>query len=571
MEMLHRLGSAATPLAVVAILAPAHLPAQAIACEGRPVSGVEVDAQRPEFKGALAWWRKAARAVGLHHETTSEGLIRRFVTLDPGKPCTEFRRSETERILRAQPYIADAVVTTAMEGDSVRVLVRTVDEVPVVVALRTRGASPQAISAGTMNLFGSGLHVEGRWENGRALRTGYGGKVAHPQLGGRPYEVLFEGMRRPLGEYWAASVSHPFFTDLQRAAWHTGYGISKDFAPLRRGDDLVLLQPVDRAQWHAGGVLRLGPPRRLGLIGGMMLNDHVRTRNSIGVLDSNGAYLPTTDTAGIGSHPMLDESHLAGVVGLRALTFTRRRGLEALDADQDIATGTQVGAIFGVRPSLSSTFSRAFAAVDLYVGGRTRRNFAGVRVDAQSRLDLERSDWNHLVGSGRAAWYFQPRAGWVSELSVEGGGVWRSILPFQLELGDRRGGVRGYIESHEPGSHRLVGRLEQRFDLARYQQTRAAIGAVVFSDAGRVWAGDAPFGVTTPIRTSVGLGVLAAVPARSRRTIRAEIAFPMHRAEGAGTELRFSIREPTSGFWSEPPRIRWARLSAVPEQIFSWP
>lgn len=539
-------------------------------CERLPVSRVDVEASRPVFRGALAWWRKAARAVGLHHETTSEGLIRRFVTLDPGDACTEFRRAETERILRAQPYIADAVVTTERAGDSVAVRVATVDEVPVVFGARMRGAVPQALSAGTMNLMGAGLHVEGRWENGRALRTGFGGRIAHPQLFGRPYEVVLEGMRRPLGEYYAASVSHPFFTDLQRYAWHTGYWVSKDFAPLRRPDETLLVQPVDRAMWHAGGVLRFGPPRKLGLVGGMVLADHVITRNSIGLVDTSGLVLPAPDTAGVGAYPTLDEMHLAGVVGVRALTFRRAR-LDALETEQDIATGAQVGFILGVRPSMENTLSQAFGAVDFYMGGRSRRNFAAVRVDVQSRLDIERSEWEHLVGGGRAAWYLTPRPRWVSELSIEGGGVWRSILPFQIELGDRRGGVRGYTGSHEPGAQRLVGRLEQRVDLARYQGTRAAIGAAAFTDAGRVWSGDAPFGVTTPMRASAGVALLAAVPARSRRTLRAEIAFPFDRTHGAGAELRFSVREPAHGFWSEPPRIRWARLSAVPEQIFSWP
>jgi hypothetical protein len=172
------------------LVAGAPLLAQEQACNGLPVAAVEVRPERPVFRGPLAWWRAAARSLGLHHETTSAGLIRRFVTLDPGRPCTEFRRAETERILRAQPYIADAEVATLRTGDSVLVRVRTVDEVPVVAGARLRGAQPQALNLGTMNLFGAGLHVEGRWEHGRALRDGWGGKLAHRQLLGRPYEIL---------------------------------------------------------------------------------------------------------------------------------------------------------------------------------------------------------------------------------------------------------------------------------------------------------------------------------------------------------------------------------------------
>jgi len=536
-----------------------------------PVSVVYVEAERPRFTGALAWWRRAARSVGLHHAMTSSGLIRRFVTLDPGRRCTEFRREESERILRAQPFLADATVTTRRAGDSVRVSVATVDEVPVVVSGRLRGARPNAVGIGTMNFLGAGMHVEARWEEGRARRDGIGGKLSHAQLFGRPWVIAVEGQRRPIGEYWVTSLSHPFITDLQRVAWHAGWSVGKDFAMLRRPDRTALTQPVNRSSWNVGGVLRFGPPRKLGLIGGMVIGERMVTRPEFALLDSSGALIPTTDTTGVRRYGTYDATSVAGVLGVRALTFTRVHGLETLDATQDVATGTQVAATLGVRPLAGHVLRDAFGAVDAYGGGRFGPHFLGARIEVGSRLHLDDGAWEHLVGSGRAAWYVQPMRRWTSELSVEGAGVWKPILPFQMELGDRRGGVRGYARSHEAGGQRLLARIEQRVDVARLGEARAAVGAAAFMDAGKVWAGDAPFGVTTPLRASAGAALLAAVPARSRRTMRAEIAFPVARETGARAELRFVVREPVSGFWLEPPRVRWARLSAVPEQVFSWP
>ena len=72
-----------------------------------------------------------------------------------------------------------------------------------------------------------------------------------------------------------------------------------------------------------------------------------------------------------------------------------------------------------------------------------RTGVQAVRVDVQSRMNIDRSEWEHLVGSGRAAWYFQPRPRWTSELSLEGAGAWKTIFPFQLELGERRLSTRG--------------------------------------------------------------------------------------------------------------------------------
>src|SRR5438874_1898468 len=129
-------------------------------CDGVAVQRVDVQTDRPKFQGTLAWWRRIAHSLGLHHATTNEGLVRRFVSLDPGLACTEFRRSESERILRAQPFLADASVITRQEGDSVRVGVETTDEVALVGGARLRGAHVEAVNIGTLNFRGAGMHVE---------------------------------------------------------------------------------------------------------------------------------------------------------------------------------------------------------------------------------------------------------------------------------------------------------------------------------------------------------------------------------------------------------------------------
>jgi hypothetical protein len=576
MDRAHRARLTLALIVAVSALRPSKTLAQATdstaRCDGMSVQSVDVQTHRPAFRGALAWWRKAANTIGLHHQTTTEGVVRRFVSLDPGLGCTEFRRSESERILRAQPFLADASVVTKQDGDSIRVGVQTVDEAAIVGAARLRGSRVQALNLGTLNFRGAGMHVEGRWEQGGIYRDGIGGKLAHYQLFGHPYMLVLEGMRHPIGEVYSAALSHPFLTDLQRIAWHGGYVTSKDFASLHRPDRVQLVQPVDRVWWNLGGVTRLGPPRRLFLIGGMVIGQRLVPQDQFSKVDTiSGRLNPTVDTAGVRHYAPYDATSIASVMGLRALTFTRMRGLDAIDAEQDVATGLQIGVLLGTRPLTGALLRGGFASIDAYGAGRTKRNLVGARLGAESRVDVQHGDWQHLIASGRTAWYFQPRARWVSELSLEGAAGWRTIIPFQLELGDRQGGLRGYARSLEAGSQRLLVRLEQRFDVARYQGTRAAIGAAFFADAGRMWAGDVPFGVNTAVRASVGVALLAALPARSQRTVRAELAVPMSRTLGARPELRFVVREPARGFWYDPPKIRWARLATVPEQIFTWP
>src|SRR5207253_10710259 len=128
------------------------------------------------------------------------------------------------------------------------------------------------------------------------------------------------------------------------------------------------------------------------------------------------------------------------------------------------------------------------------------------------------------------------------------------------------GGVRGYSRSFEVGGQGVVARVEQRYQLGRYRGEEASYGAEAFADVGRVWAGYAAFGRDTPLRASLGAGIVAAVPARSQRTIHADLAFPLRGREGARPELRFSVREQLRGFWREPARVRWMRLTSAAEQ-----
>jgi hypothetical protein len=99
----------------------------------------------------------------------------------------------------------------------------------------------------------------------------------------------------------------------------------------------------------------------------------------------------------------------------------------------------------------------------------------------------------------------------------------------------------------------------------------ADIGMATFSDVARIWAGDAPYGVTTPVRASLGVGLLAAVPPRSRRLWRVDLAYPLTKDAGSGLQLSFSNRDMTREFWREPRDVQLSRTRTVPSSVFTWP
>jgi hypothetical protein len=91
-------------------------------------------------------------------------------------------------------------------------------------------------------------------------------------------------------------------------------------------------------------------------------------------------------------------------------------------------------------------------------------------------------------------------------------------------------------------------------------------------DAGRLWAGDIPYGVTTPVRMSFGFSLLAAIPTNSARMWRLDAAIAKNPEPGGHRfELRFGNTNKTSFFFAEPSDIAATRERTVPSSVFRWP
>ena len=100
----------------------------------------------------------------------------------------------------------------------------------------------------------------------------------------------------------------------------------------------------------------------------------------------------------------------------------------------------------------------------------------------------------------------------------------------------------------------------------------ADVGLAGFTEVGTLVAGDAPYGWTGS-RYSVGLSLLAAYPARSKRLYRVDLGIPLVRSgDGGGRiEVRFRSEDRTTRFWDEPQDVARARTGELPSTLFAWP
>ena len=311
------------------------------------------------------------------HRTTDPEIINRFLLLHEGDRCNELRRAESERILRAQPFIAEAQIRIVPDsGDEVTLDVRTTDEVALVLGAAAGGGSPpvRLLRVGDSNIGGEGIFLAGVWRDGGAFRDGFGARFVDNQFLGRPYTLTAEGYQNPLGDEWLVDLTHPFYTDLQRFAWRGRSGALDDYVQYENDINSSHAIRVSRNYFDVGGIVRVGPPGRLSLFGASISGDDERPASTPVLVTSTG-FAPDTSLQLVNRFVAHRIARANMLWGVRDIGFARVVGFDALTATQDLPIGFQFGTMFGRSLSvLGSRDDDIFMAGDLYIGAVGRNN-----------------------------------------------------------------------------------------------------------------------------------------------------------------------------------------------------
>jgi hypothetical protein len=543
-------------------------------CAGQPISAIVVITAPPfrdRLPRQLEWVRTTVRAA---HQNTRARVIRRFLLLKEGDPCNQIRRAESERLLRAQPYLVEArIYVYDDEQGGVRLEVETRDEFSLVAALAVRGTAPvmRAVRVGDANLFGEGMRGALLWRHGGAYRDVLGVDFTDYQFGGSRNELRLMARRLERGQVVRGEVIRPFYTDLQRVAWVASGGGVQEYAQFFRPGQPLLAVDTRRGYGNVGALTRIGPVGRLRLVGASL--SHERERFGRAGLQLTPTWLvPDTLGAVIPRYRDQDVVRLNALLGVRALRFVPVQGFDALTGTQDVRVGVQLGLMAGQSLPVPGSADRdQFLSGTLYAGVGGGKSFLAVQANGEGRYDRVARAWDNVVGSGRAAWYFRPAVKQTTVLQAEWGGGWQVRVPFQLSLADRDGGLLGHQRSELPGARRVVLRGEQRLVIPTRFNV-ADVGLAVFAEGGRLW-GDplVPYSADTPWRGAAGVSVLAAVPPRSRRLWRMDVAVPLGGDPRGQLQLRFTNLDRSRVFWQDPLDVRLARERTAPASLFQWP
>ncbi|HLZ09571.1 MAG TPA: hypothetical protein VKT80_13335, partial [Chloroflexota bacterium] len=164
-------------LTACAILAAASSPVAA--AEGEPehpprigtIQIVTLDVFSPE-EAANGWVYRAANAV---HVETRKSTIRRFLLFHEGDPYDPAKLAETERNLRAQPFIKSATAVAGPAHDGVVDVVVTTQDTwttePGASFGSKGGATTYGFSFDEKNLLGTGRKLSFAYDKGTERTT----------------------------------------------------------------------------------------------------------------------------------------------------------------------------------------------------------------------------------------------------------------------------------------------------------------------------------------------------------------------------------------------------------------
>lgn len=542
-------------------------------CRGQRIDSIHVLTSAPTVTG-LRRVPLAGAFVRTTHVVTRDEIVRGFLLFEVGDRCSELRRTESERILRAQPFLADAdIVVLPSRRGGVLLEVRTIDDVSLIFSGSVASSSPavRSIRAGSSNLAGAGITTAFGWKHDPVYDDHLQGRFVDHQLFGEPVVLDVQSTRHPFGRDDYAQLSLPFRTDLQRFAWRGLMGETRAHAQFTARDTGRIALGFDRSFAEIGGILRIGPPGKLGLLGVSFTNEHAKVDTNVVRITDLG-FRPDTAALLLNRFAASRAARVNALVGLRWLRFLRVRGFDALRGSQDVPLGVQLGTLVGRGiPAFDADSRDMFVASDVYVGVGNRRVVYRLQAQGEGRRAMDADAWDGLIASGRFSRHLRVNDRRTRIFSVEWSGTEGVLMPHALALGSPEGGLRGYSRTEEYGGRRGIARLEEQIFLGSPFDYGDA-GLSVFVDAGQLWPGDLPYAQRTPVRTAAGIGLLVAVPMRSTRMWRLELTAPLNPPRGESrVEIRLRHADLTSFFWREPADVHSARARAVPASVYNWP
>lgn len=563
--------SRAAPAALAALLLALPLRASAAqnVCAGHPIRRINVRTSSILAIEGRPFSSLAQRVANGLSWRTRPDVVRRELRFAEGDRCDPDRLRESARVLRSPGYIRSAVITARRApGDSVDVDVVTHDDWALGGGVAFNASGPRALRAIRItenDLLGRGMLGQVHYDYyGRHVGLVF--DVLDRQFLGSRTDAEVVAGRSSVGPDWEFSFRRNFESEYDRVAWRAAVRYREE--PFYMASTVFgsAAQPLVSTGAEVATIGRIGR-RGKQLVAGLALS-----AERLFITDQVLAADPTQDSAAAAALQgrFTERRRVAAsfMLGARNVRFVTRSGVDAVNATEDVREGVEVLAIAGHTLGSGGGLQHdAFGLGDLYVGAELGdHSLAFLRGRIEGRRMLDTDAWDDVIGAVDAFLYegVGRRGGLV--FTAQGAGGWHTTAPFQLVVSSPRT-MRGFGLNALPAGQRVVVQAEHRYFLGTLFGA-VDVGTAAFVDAGRGWAGGAPFGENTGTLVAAGGGLRIGFPSGSRVTTRLDLAFPIR--GGSGFELRFTVGRQFGISAPAPDDVERSRLPISTINLFSF-
>jgi hypothetical protein len=559
-----RLQAALAGLPTLVLLLAGPAGAQETAAGDCPVGVIEhifidnhsiFDTSDPELDARFRWAYSLANRL---HVRTRPHVIRRELLFDVGDCFDPLLVEESERLLRGYPFISRVDIYGIQQpGGSYHVIVDTEDEWSTQLEARVDLSGRfkvEGLDVRERNLMGTGREV-GFFFRSLDATEEYGAAFGSPQLFGNRWVGELAAGRTRAGYLVEQELSYPFIGEIGRWSFrelfhhrdrHFDYIVPPgESAPAR---SVRVLVPLTERGLHVVGMRRFGDPGNLTVLGAGFSLLELRYEEGEGhgiTVVEDGDYearMPASSELRAPAESRLEELRnirAVALIGKRNIAWQQRRGLDSFRGRQDVRIGAEVELAVGRSLPGLRLDNDLFATLDVYAAAGPSSAFVATRIRTDARRDYDAGpegfEMKDVFSEAEALLYLSPA--WLPDrtlvLRAAGAGGWHVRTPYQITLGGERS-LRGWPEEGLPGGRRVVFTVEDRWYAGWPFPDVADLGTSLFVDVGRVWPGQAPYGLDSGWRASVGAGIRANFPAGAANTFRLDAAFPVGAEGGLG-------------------------------------
>ena len=451
------------------------------------------------------------------HINTRPVVIAQQLLFEPGDRLHVDRLAESERLLRARPYLGDAYIQVdEVCGDRVALLVVTRDIwtlEPQVSVGREGGETNHGFGFSEENLLGTGMALTIGYDKDKdRSRTSIG--FYSPHLFNTRIESSLGFAETSDGQQTALSVQRPFFSlDTAWSAGTTNWDVTQDETIRYKDEDI-------------NGYTRSEEYHEVFAGWAYHRNEAFARRLSVGLTQDRHQFEPNEDTL----LPVpANENLIYGWLEHQYLEnrFAVYRNLNLLHQTEDIPMGIDLRVRLGHGGSLLGNeqefaFYQVAVADVLAVGRHHLLQVAGVLKGRYYTADPLLPD--ERIWGGELGYHFLRGDKLRSYVQINYSQGHDLAQHRELTVG---GGLdlRGYPVDYQRGDRRYVVRLEQRYISDVHLFNLVHLGGVVYVDAGRAWGAGYP---QASHLSNVGIGLrLGSSKAKVGKVLHLDLAFPL--------------------------------------------